>query len=204
MMRHVILERRAFLAAGHACRREINRLIEPVSALVAAFSQCFQIPARLQWGHHQRQNRRVGCDDQIVGETALEAQPRHTECAILINALGVGHIVARLGNAPRHSALAAVFDLAGHDCPVGLIEQRALIGRHHEQRHQILEHRAAPRQQRHRAVVGGQLPAQGKPMLLRQLILGDQDEAGQPCLRGEQIVKRRIAAAFSDVVADRQ
>ena len=167
MMRHVILERRAGLATGHACGREIDRLIKAVSALVTAFSQCFQISACLQWGHHQRQNRRVWCDDQIVGETALESQPRHTECAILIYAVGVGRIVARLGNAPRHSALAAVFDLAGHDCPVGLIEQRALIGRHHEQRHQIFEHRAAPRQQRHRTVVGGQLPAQGKPMVLR-------------------------------------
>ena len=41
-------------------------------------------------------------------------------------------------------------------------------------------------------------------MVLRQLVLGDENETGQPRLRGEQVVIRRIAAAVADVVADRQ
>ena len=204
VMRHETAERNARLAAGHARGCEIDRFIKSVRAVVTVCRQPFQILARLPGRDHQRQRRRVRRDDQIVGETALESQARHAERAVLINALGVGGVVARLGNAPRHAALAAVFDLAGDDRPVRLVEQRVLEGRHHQQRHQVLEHRAAPRQQRHRAVVGGQLPAQGKPMILRQLVLGHENETRQPRFRGEQVVIRRIAATVGDVVADRQ
>ena len=52
--------------------------------------------------------------------------------------------------------------------------------------------------------MGGQLPSQGKPMILRQLVLGNENETGQPRLRGEQVVIRGIAAAVAHAVADRQ
>ena len=120
VMRHETAERNAGLAARHARGREIDRFIKPVRAAVAGCRQRLQILACLPGRDHQRQHRRVRRDDQIVGETALEPQPRHAERAILIDAVGVGGVVARLGNAPRHAALAAVFDLAGHDRPVGL------------------------------------------------------------------------------------
>ena len=41
-------------------------------------------------------------------------------------------------------ALPAVVDLRVDHRVVGLVEQRALVGRHDQQRHQVLEHRPAP------------------------------------------------------------
>ena len=50
----------------------------------------------------------------------------------------------------------------------GLVEQRALVGRHHEQRHQVLEHRAAPARPATGPPRGGrQQPAEREPVLLR-------------------------------------
>ena len=41
-------------------------------------------------------------------------------------------------------------------------------------------------------------------MLLRELSLGDGDEAGQPRFRREQVVEARVGAVVGDVVTDRQ
>ena len=50
-------------------------------------------------------------DDEIVGEPALQPQARDAERLVLIVARAIGEGVGRLRDAPRHAALAAVFDL---------------------------------------------------------------------------------------------
>ena len=55
-------------------------------------------------------------------------------------------------------------------------------------RHQVLEHRRAPRQERGRAVDAGERPAELEPVLLRHVLLGDREEAREPRLGGEQVV----------------
>ena len=110
---------------------------------------------------------RVRRDDQIVGEAALAAQAGHAERLVLIVAGAIGERVRRLGNAPRHAALAAVLDLPPHAGAAALIEQRAGKAAHQQQRHQVLEHRAAPRHQRGAAVDVGHQPSQVEPVMLR-------------------------------------
>ena len=134
----------------------------------------------------------------------LKPRPGHAERAVLVVELGVGLAVARLGDAPRHAALAAVFDLPLDHGAVGLVEQRAVVGRHHQQRHQVLEHRPAPGEQRRPPAGRGQQPAEAEPVLLRELALGDGDEAGQARLGGQQVVEAGVEPVVADVVADRQ
>ncbi|MNS90192.1 hypothetical protein D3C72_1242310 [compost metagenome] len=117
---------------------------------------------------------------------------------------GVDRVVAGFGNPPRHVALASVIDLRLDDGVVGLVKQGVRVVRHDQERHQVLEHRAAPRQQHGLAGHHAQLAAQGEPVLLRQLALGDGDEAGQAHFGSKQIVVAGVQAPFADVVADGQ
>ncbi len=89
----------------------------------------------------------------------------------------------------------AVDDLPAHRHAAGLLEQGLRVAPHHEQRHQVLEQRAAPRHQRGRAVDAGQQPAQLEPVLLRDVALGDGDEAGEAGLGRQQVVVRGIEPA---------
>ena len=154
--------------------------------------------------HHQRQHRGVGRDDQVLGEPALQPQSGHAEGAVLVVEMRVHRVVAGFRHAPWHAALLAVLDLPRHRRLGGLVEQRVLVGRHHQLRHQVLEHRAAPRQQDRLAAGGGQQAPQGEPALLRQLSLGDGDEHAQARFRGQQIVVARVPPPLVHVVADAQ
>ena len=118
--------------------------------------------------------------------------------------MDVNGVVAALRHSPRHAALPSVFDLPLHGCCASLIEQGILVGRHHQQRHQVLEHRAAPRQQDRVTAYSGQQTPEGEPTLLRQFALRNGDEIAQTHFRCQQIVVARIAAALRDVVSDHQ
>ena len=65
----------------------------------------------------------------------------------------------------------------------------------HQQRHQVLEHRAAPRHQRGAALDAHQRAREPEPVLLRHLAPGDGDEAGEPGFRRQQVVVRGVEAA---------
>src|SRR5688500_2297589 len=81
---------------------------------------------------HQRHHARVWSDDELVPEPALEAETGHAERLVLIVEARIGLAVAGLRDAPRHGALAAILDLSRDHGAIGLGEQRALVGRHHE------------------------------------------------------------------------
>ncbi len=92
----------------------------------------------------RRQGRRIGGDDQIVGQAALQAEAWYAEGLVLIVAGAVGEGVRRLGDAPRHVTLAPVVHLVPHTRPATLIEQRPRKTAHEQRRQQVLEHGAAP------------------------------------------------------------
>ena len=193
--------RLARAAAAMACSRSLRR---SRTSRRARGGEPLQILARRLRRHHQRERRGVRRDDQILGQSALEPQAGHAERAVLVVERRIDRVVAGLRHAPRHAALPAVLDLPLHRRPIGLVEQRVLVGGHHQQRHQVLEHRAAPRQQ-HRLATGAREQApEGEPALLRQLALRDGDEAREARFRGEQIVVAGVAPRLADVVADGQ
>ena len=85
-----------------------------------------------------------------------------------------------------------------------LIEQRERPRRHHEQRHEVLEHRAAPRHERRRSVGHGERSAETEPVLHVGVALRDGDEARQPRLRREEIVERVVERSGPRVVPNRE
>ena len=138
----------AFCPRRAARGGEIERLVEAVIPHVTVGDDAAQIRTGGSGLDHQRQRRRIRRDDQILSQPALQAQPGDPECAVLVGELDVGGAVPGLRNAPRHATLPAIFDLPPHDRVIRLIQQRIAVRRHDQQRHQVLEHRAAPREQR--------------------------------------------------------
>ena len=157
------------------------------------------------FGHdHQGQCRSIRGNNQIFGQATFQSQPGHTEGAVLVVETGVDRVVAGFRDTPRHAALLAVSDLAFHCRQASLVEQRVFIARHDQHRHQVFEHRTAPREQDRIAAGRRQQTAEGKPAFLRQRALGDSDKAGEAGFRSEQIVIASIATPLFDVVANRQ
>ena len=167
------------LAVRQPRGRVVDRLVEAVAALRAEVEQPLKVRARLFRRDHQRHRRRVGCDDQIVGEAALEAEARHAEGAVLVVEMGVRRVVAGLGDAPGDAPLRAVLDLAPDDGLVGPVKQGFVVGRHDDERHQVLEHGPAPGEKDGVGAGGRHEATEGEPVLLRQVPLRDGDEAGE-------------------------
>jgi hypothetical protein len=83
----------------------------------------------------------------------------------------------------------AVFDVTSYAGAAALIQQGARIAAHQQQRHQVFEHRPAPRHQRRAAVDVRDEAPHMKPVMLRHVALCDGDEAGQPRFGGQQVVE---------------
>ena len=192
------------LPAWQAGRRVVDGFVETEGALAPFGHQSLQILARLLGRHHQRQRRRVGRHHQILGQSALQSQTGHAERPVLIIEMSVHGIVAGFRHAPGHPALGSILALPLHRGPTGLVKQCAFIGWHHQERHQVLEHRSAPREQDRSAADAGEPSSQSKPALLRQLSLRDGHEGGQPGLGRQQVVVARVASAIIHVVPDGQ
>ncbi|MNK94206.1 hypothetical protein D3C87_1143990 [compost metagenome] len=203
-MRHVGINDGAGLARRQAARRVVDGLVESVAAQQVLLGQALQVPARLVGRHHQRQNGRVRSHHHVIGQPPLQTEARHAERPVLVIHADVEQVVRAFGHAPGNAELVAILDLGAHGRLTGLLQQSMRVGRHDEPRHQVFEHRAAPRQQ-HRAARGAaELPAQGKPRFLRELALRDSHEAAKAGLGGQKVVQALVAPALGQVVADGQ
>ena len=202
VMRHERADHGAGLPARQTRRSVVDRFIKAESSCQSFGGEPLQIQARALRRDHQRECRRIRRDHQILGQSAFEPKAGHAERAILVVEMNVDRVVAAFRHAPRHAALFAIGDLSLHRRPVGRIEQRVLVRRHHQQWHQVLEHRTAPRQQRRLAAGAREQAPQGEPAFLRQLSLCNRHETGKPRFGGQQIVVTRILAALAGVVAD--
>ncbi len=201
---HVRSDHRARFPATLPRRRVVDGLEQAQVAGQPAAGETLQVEARRFRSHHQREGRRVGRNHQIRGESAFQAQPGNPEGAVLVIGVDIDRVVAALRHPPGNTALPPILDLSLHRGHIRLIEQRVLVGRHHQERHEVLEHRAAPRQQDRLSAGRGEQPPQREPAFLRQLALRNGDEIAQSRLRCEQVVIARVAAEFLDVEADHQ
>ena len=117
---------------------------------------------------------------------------------------GIDRVVAGFRNAPRHIALCPIGDLP-FDCRVvSAVEQRVLKRWHHQQRHQVFEHRTAPGHERRLAAGGCEQAAECEPAFLRQLALRNRHETAQPRLRRQHVVVTCVQTVLANVVADRE
>ncbi len=110
----------------------------------------------------------------------------------------------RLRHAPGHAPLGAVLDLPSNHELRRLFEE-AIGGRPHHQRwHQVLEHRARPRDQCRAALDRRERTAELQPVRDGNVAFGDRDEAGEASLGREKIVAIRVQTAVRHPVADRE
>ncbi len=133
-------------ASRHSSWRVVERLVIAVTAASALFGEYAQVLVRLTRTHRKRKHRRVGRDDDIVRQAALESQARHAESLVLIDECSVLRVESGLRDPPGHAALLAVLYLPLHDGTNCLVEHGQRPGAHDEHRHEVLEHRSAPRQ----------------------------------------------------------
>ncbi|MNV22381.1 hypothetical protein D3C71_1133510 [compost metagenome] len=204
VMGHEGTHHHVILPGRHAGGRVIDGLIEAELTTEAGGIQALQVLAGCFRRHHQRHHAGVRRNHQVLAQAALQTQAGHTEGAVLVVHARVHGVVAGLGDAPRNVVKRAVCNLRFHGVLRCLVQQRVRVARHHQLRHQVLEHRAAPRQQRRIAVDLGQQASECEPGFLRQLALGNGDETAQARFGGEQVIEATVQAMLVQVVADGQ
>ena len=144
MVRHVGAHdghRRAF---GEPRSRIVERLVE---AIRSAGAHVRETPQVLRGGRgldHRGEGGRIGRDDEVVAETALEPEAGNPEVRVLVGQIEVAHVVGRLGDPPGDPLLRAIAHLAADDEAIRLVQQAARRRAHDERGHQVLEHRAGP------------------------------------------------------------
>ncbi len=201
-MRHEGLNGDARLPWGQTRRSVIHSFVETESTRASLAGQPLQVFTCFPRCDRQRHGGGVRCDHEVFGQSPFQAEARHAEGAVLVVQMSIGAVVARFGNAPRHAAQFPILDLLLHRRFAGVIEQRVLIVGHDQQRHQIFEHRAAPRNQDRLAARSDEQTAQRKPVVLGNLSQSDGNIAAQPRLRGEQIIEAGVTPVFGDVAPD--
>ena len=128
--------------------RVVEGVVEPVRAVRTDALERGEVRQRNMRRHCQRQCTGVRRDHEVTAEAALEGKVGHAEGAILIGLVPIAHVVRRFRKAPRHAARVPVGDLPTDCRLMRLVEQRVRTRRHHEHRHEVLEHASAPRHQR--------------------------------------------------------
>ena len=192
------------LAASLTGRGIVDGFKEAVFPDVPLGSEALQIPARLLGRHHQCKHRGVRRDDQIVREAAFEPQARNAERAILVVEMNVDRIIAGFRHAPWHAELPPILDLPLDGRLAGPVEQRIFVRRHHQERHEVFEHRTTPRKENRFSTGAREQTPQGKPVFLRQLSLSNRHETAESRFRSQQIVETRVPPALTHVVPDGQ
>ena len=186
----------------------VDGLVVAVGARLPLLGEPPQVASREPRLHHRRERRRVGRHDQLVAEAPLQPEAGDAEGLVLVVAVTVGDVVGALRDAPGHLPRGAVLELPKHRHAAALREQRLRIAPHDEARHQVFESGAAPRQERRRAADARDEPPQVEPVRFRKLAARDRDEAGEPRLRSQQVVVRRVqmprALLVREPIADRE
>ena len=203
VMRHIGLDDGDLAAARQARLGVVQRLIPAVTTAAAEFGQQAEITHRLLRRHHRGKCCGVGGDHGFSAQPALEADAWDSEAGILIGQFEIPGVVGRFRHTPGHRPAGAKRHLLTNDFLAGLLQQTALRPAHHQRRHQILEHRARPGNQRGPVADRRHRPAQTEPVAGGQIALGDADKARQPRLGGQQVVVVGIQRAVADPIADR-
>ena len=171
----------------------------------AGESARFQSPEVLGGGnriHRKRQYGSVGRHHKFVVLFLLERQGRHSKGPVLVNLIGIERAVGGFGDAPGYSLFLTVFDLQFDGLAARPVEQRIAECPRKQQRHQIFEHRAGPREQRILTRGIHVRAAQGGPVEDRNVAFSDGHQARQTALAGEEIVVAGEFARTTHQVAD--
>ena len=150
----------------------------------------------------EREQRRVRRHDDPLSHVGAQREGGHSEAAVLVGVVGVEAVVAGLGDPPGDAHARCVAALDAHGLVAGVGQERTLRGPHEQPRHEVLEHRAAPRQEDEASFASRERPPEVQPVRVGHVALRDREEAREPRLRCEQVVAVRVGHAEGGVVAD--
>ncbi len=191
-LRAVALPLGVLASLNRLVRRVVDGLVVAVPAFEAEAREPPQVAHGLIRLDHRGQHRRVRGDHQFVRQPPLQTQSRHAERLVLVVAPAVDVVEGRLRDPPGDAPRVRVVDLHAHHVPVRLIQERPGIRPGEQERHEVFEHRRAPRHERGPAADADEGAPQMEPVLLRHVALRNRDEAGEPRFRREQVVERRV------------
>ena len=174
---HVGAYDRNGLADGQTSGRVVERLVVAVAAVAAGRREPHEIPGGCERIDHRRERRRVRRDNRVCGQASFQSKPWHAEARILVGEFQVARVVRGFRHAPGYVQFVAVGLVAPDDQAVRLLEEAADRGAHDERRHQVLEHRAGPRDEGGAARDRGQRPAEPEPVTCRQIPIGNRHQA---------------------------
>ena len=144
MVGHVGADNGVLLPQPQVAGGEVERFVKAIATKRLVLYQSLHVcqdGLRRQW---QRHKRGIGGNDQIIGETALEAQARRAKGAVLIVHGRIKGVETRFGDTPRYISACGIGDLLLHRGVTTLVEQRVRVAAHDERRHQVFKHGAAP------------------------------------------------------------
>ncbi|MNF43877.1 hypothetical protein D3C84_249780 [compost metagenome] len=199
---HEALHYGNLLAVGQARGGKVEGLVEAVTAAASHGGQPLEVCQGRPRVDHGGQPGGIGGDHPVLGQPALEGELGDAEIGVLVGELHVPGVVSGLRDAPGDAEGVAVADLGVDDQPAGLLKLRADRGPHHQGGHQVLEHGAGPGDEGGPCAQGGGRPSQPEPVAGDDIPLGDGKQAGQPRLRGEQIVTAAVEPVVGEGVAD--
>ncbi|OIQ65877.1 hypothetical protein GALL_525600 [mine drainage metagenome] len=127
--------------------REVQRLVETVTAAGAEGLEPLEVPRGGLRVDHARQGGGVGSDHGIVRQPPLQAETWNAEVRVLVGELQILRVVSGLRHAPRRPHRRSILDLTADNQPIGLLDQALGRRPHDDGGHQVLEHRARPRDQ---------------------------------------------------------
>ena len=145
MVRHERAHYGAGLSSPQPHRRIVHGLVEPKLAQYFFCSKPLEIGAGGFRRNHQRQHAGIGRDNHILAQATLQSQAGNAESPVLVVEMRCPRRYSRIRICPRHAAFPAILDLAVDRSLVGLVEKCVVEGGHNQQRHEVLEHRSAPR-----------------------------------------------------------
>ncbi len=170
----------------------VDRLVVAVGAPKPLRGQAAKVARGLGRLQHGGEGRGIGCDHELVAETALQSESGHSEGLVLVVVVPVHEVVGRLRDAPGYAAVRRVRHLPPHRHPAGLVEEGLRIAPHEEERHQVLEQGCTPGEEGGRTVHVRDQASEVEPVRLRKLALRDADEAREAGLGGEEVVVRGV------------
>ena len=132
VVRHERTHHGSGLAGWNPAGRVVERLIEPVAAEGACPCEPGQVIDGRGGIDHGGQGGRVGCDDQVRLQAALQPQTGDAKIGILVGVLDVADIVGGFRHAPGHVMRRPVVDLPPHDEPARVLQQAAVRRAHHQ------------------------------------------------------------------------
>ena len=202
VMRHVGIDHHPAISAALALEREVDGLVEPHRSAEPELLQHPDVLCGFGGIDREGQHGRVRRHHQVVGQRLLQSQRRDSESAVLIDLVGVEGAIGGFGNAPRDFLLFTVFDLLMDGLMASLIQQRVRESAHEQQRHQVLEHRPAPRKQCWSIRCAEVRSTERKPVLDGHVALGDGDHTRQAALARHQVVVAGKLKGTSNQVPD--